>query len=358
LRFRPSRDWCGASGDVEGGLPRAVASSQVKLRIVVIAALGLCLALYLLVYVGLGAVLSAASAIGWGGFAVLCLYSLSMFLLVGAAWYVLMPASPLGELRVFVWARMVRDAAGDVLPFSALGGIALGARAAMLHRVTPVLAIASTIVDVTTELLAQVAYIAIGLAILSVRAPRTSFASSVTKVVVIGLVLAVVASVLFVLLQRHGHRMTARLAARLLPRALSSTTAINDALDAIYASRARVALSSSIHLAAWVASSVTTWIAFRLIGVRVDLASVIAIESLVCAARSAAVLIPNALGVQEASYAVLAPLFGIEPQFALAVSLLKRARDIAVGVPILLIAQGVEGRHALAGNNSDVIDPK
>jgi glycosyltransferase 2 family protein len=51
--------------------------------------------------------------------------------------------------------------------------------------------------------------------------------------------------------------------------------------------------------------------------------------------------------VQEAAYAVLSPLFGIGADIGLAVSLLKRARDIAVGVPILLIWQAVEGRRAL-----------
>jgi hypothetical protein len=37
-----------------------------KLRIVVIAALGAALALYLIAFVGIGAVLSAAVAVGWG----------------------------------------------------------------------------------------------------------------------------------------------------------------------------------------------------------------------------------------------------------------------------------------------------
>jgi glycosyltransferase 2 family protein len=81
-------------------------------------------------------------------------------------------------------------------------------------------------------------------------------------------------------------------------------------------------------------------------GARIDLASVIAIESLVCAARSAAVFIPNALGVQEAAYAVLVPLFGVGAELGLAVSLLTRARGIAVGIPILLIWQAVEGQRA------------
>lgn len=318
-----------------------------NLRLVVIGTLGLCLSLYLVLYVGLGAVVSSAAAIGWGGFASLCLYSLCLFPLMGAAWQVLFPAPARADLRVLVWARMVRDSAGDVLPFSQFGGIVLGARAAVLHRVPSALAFASTIVDVTTELLGQIAYIAIGVAILIARAPRTSFAASVTKVVVIGFVLAVIGGALFVFLQRFGHRITGRLAARLLPRVLTSTGAVTDALDAIYASPVRVALSASIHLAAWVASSITTWIAFRLIGAHIGIVSVIAIDSLVGAAESAAVLVPHALGVQEATYAVLAPLFGVGAEFGLAVSLLKRARDIAVGAPILLIWQALEGRRAL-----------
>ena len=109
----------------------------------------------------------------------------------------------------------------------------------------------------------------------------------------------------------------------------------------------------ALHFAGWIASAIGTWIAFRLIGAPVDLAAVLAIESLVYATRSAAVLVPNALGVQEAAYAVLAPLFGVGAEFGLAVSLLKRARDIAVGVPILLIWQAVEGQRALAAGRPD-----
>jgi len=328
----------------------------VKFRIAIIAALGLALALYLVMYVGLGAVFDAAVAVGCGGFAILCLYALGLFLLLGAAWYVLLPDSSRTRPRVFVWARMVRDAAAEVLPFSQIGGMVLGARAAILHGVAPPMASASMIVDVTTEMLAQIAYIALGVVILSARAPRTSFAASLTTVFVIGLVVAALAGGLFLALQRYGHRLTARLAARLLPRAVATTAAVSAALDAIYRSPVRVGCSSALHLAGWIASAIGTWIAFRLIGVRVDLASVMALESLVYATRSAAVFIPNALGVQEAAYAVLAPLFGIGAEFGLAVSLLKRARDIAVGVPILAIWQALEGRRALTGGAGNVID--
>jgi hypothetical protein len=80
----------------------------------------------------------------------------------------------------------------------------------------------------------------------------------------------------------------------------------------------------------------------------------LAVEAFVGAVRSAAVVVPNGLGVQEATYALLAPLLGVGAEFGLAVSLLKRARDIVLGVPILLISQTVEGRRMLAG--AEVID--
>ena len=292
-----------------------------KIRVVVVAALGLALAFYLVAYVGLGAVFAAAVAVGWGGFTILCLYGLAMFLLLGAAWCALTPSSTPAQLPVYTWARMVRDAAAEVLPFSQLGGMVLGVRAAILHGVAAPLASASMIVDVTTEMLAQFVYIALGVLLLSTRVSENSVALPLVRIFVIGL-------------------------------AIAATAAVTAALDAIYSSHLRVGLSAVLHLVGWIASAIGTWIALRMMGTHVALTSVLAIESLVYATRSAAFLVPNALGVQEAAYAVLAPLFGIGAQFGLAVSLLKRARDLAVGIPILLIWQGFEGQRALAGKAS------
>jgi glycosyltransferase 2 family protein len=319
-----------------------------KIRIVIIAALGVALALYLVVFAGAGAVFSAALAIGWSGFAVLCLYALGLFIVLGAGWYSLLPAEEVANLWVFVRARMVRDAATEVLPFAQLGGIVLGARAAILQGVELPVAFASTVVDVTTELMAQIGFVALGLVILSVHAPRTAYAASLTTVSVIGLGVAAIGAGLFVALQRYGQWMTGKLGAGLLRGAGATGASVAAIFDTIYGSRARVAWSATLHLGGWIASAIGTWICFRLIGTRIDLISVLAIEALVCAARSAAVFVPNALGVQEAAYALLAPLFGVGAEFGLAVSLLKRARDIAVGVPILLVWQAAEGRRALA----------
>ena len=56
-----------------------------------------------------------------------------------------------------------------------------------------------------------------------------------------------------------------------------------------------------------------------------------ALEALLCTLRSIAAFVPAAMGVQEAGYAMLAPLFGLPAEMGLAVSLLKRAREIVLG---------------------------
>ena len=317
-----------------------------KLRFALLAAVGVALALYLVRYVGWHAVLSAAATIGWTGFALFCLGALALFVLLGTAWQVLLPAALAPRLRVLIGARLVRDAGAEVLPLSQLGGIALGVRAAMLQGMSAALASASMIVDVTAEMLAQIAYAVLGVAILLARVPRSSQVTSLTSACVIGLLLAAVAAGLFITVQRRGGRITARFARKLLRSAGHTFTGVGRALEIIYRSPARVVLSGALHLAAWVGNGAVVWLGFRLIGAHIDVAAAIAIESLVYAIRSAGAFVPNALGVQEGAYLVLGPLFGVPPDLALAISVLKRARDIAIGVPVLLSWQAAEGRRA------------
>jgi len=69
---------------------------------------------------------------------------------------------------------------------------------------------------------------------------------------------------------------------------------------------------------------------------------VIALESLIFALRGAAFVVPGAIGVQEAGYVLLGPLLGLDPQAAVALSLIKRARDVVIGLPSLVAWQAVE----------------
>jgi hypothetical protein len=72
---------------------------------------------------------------------------------------------------------------------------------------------------------------------------------------------------------------------------------------------------------------------------------VLTLESLMSAVRSVVFMTPGALGFQEGAHVLVAPLFGLGAGSGLALSLLKRAKDIAIGVPALLAWQAAEGRR-------------
>jgi uncharacterized membrane protein YbhN (UPF0104 family) len=105
-----------------------------------------------------------------------------------------------------------------------------------------------------------------------------------------------------------------------------------------------LAASTGWHLLAWIGAGGGTFLSFQLIGGDISLLDAIALEALLCALRSIATPVPAAIGVQEWGYAMLAPLFGLPAEMGLAVSLLKRAREIVLGVPALLYWQAYEGR--------------
>ncbi|MBV8978910.1 MAG: flippase-like domain-containing protein [Alphaproteobacteria bacterium] len=302
--------------------------------------IGLAIALYVIAHVGFAAVIAALTSVGWAGLGFLCLFGLAQFLVLGAAWFCLMPK---GRLPLFVWGRMVRDAAGEVLPFSQLGGIVIGIRALSLSGMGTADASASAIVDVTTEMMAQIVFILIGAALLAMRS-----AGSLPPGTPAGIVVVLAGSLAFVVLQRRGIALAEKLAARYLPAMAAHTRDFRGRVQAIYANPARLAASSGLHLIGWTASAFGVWLSVRLIGGRIGWTGAIAIEAVLCALRSAAFVVPGALGVQEAGYAMMMPLFGLPPELGLAVSLLKRAREIVIGGPVLLVWQGLEGRRALA----------
>ena len=98
-----------------------------------------------------------------------------------------------------------------------------------------------------------------------------------------------------------------------------------------------------LHLACWVAGALEVWVALRLAGRPLDFAVVLVIESLLYAIRTVAFAIPNAVGVQEGAYILVGGAFGLTPEMGLALSLLKRARDLLIGLPALGAWQALEG---------------
>ncbi|MDE2014713.1 MAG: flippase-like domain-containing protein [Alphaproteobacteria bacterium] len=326
-----------------------------KFGIVLAALAGLLGAAYLIFYVGFDAVLHAALSVGWGGFALLCLFGLGNFALLGMAWFLIVPPYRWHSAMTFAWSRAVRDSAGDVLPFSQLGGMVIGARAAILRGVGKSCAFASMVVDVTMEMLAQIVVIVAGLIILTLHLPGDVVRSPLVETTIVGILLGVLAAVAFVVVQRKGFAFFEHIAERFLPAAAAHAGTLDKAINRIHAEPLRMVGGFCVHVLGWLAGAFGTWLALTLIGSPLSFLDAIAIESLIGAARSAAVFVPAAIGIQEAGYAVLVPLFGLPADIGVAVSLLKRAQQLAVGAPILLGWQLAEGGHALAVKNGELL---
>ncbi|TMJ57469.1 MAG: hypothetical protein E6G81_12470 [Alphaproteobacteria bacterium] len=304
-------------------------------------------------YFGTGAVMRSLLAVGGLGFAAICAIHLVLMVVMGFAWWALMPGAPAWTA---IWGRLVRDSGSELLPLSQVGGYVLGARALALAGVSGTVAAASTIVDVTFEFVAQLAYTALGLGLLVQLQPDSAAATPV----MIGLAVAVVAAVAFLLVQRHGFDYFDRIA-RILgqgwaERSAAGAAALHAALRAIYRRPVGLWLCFLLHLVCWIASALEAWLVLRLAGEPLPFAAVLVLESMMYAVRTGAFVVPNAVGVQEGAYILLGAAFGLTPEMALALSLLKRARDIAIGLPSLGIWQALEGGRLWRRRGTGVAD--
>jgi uncharacterized membrane protein YbhN (UPF0104 family) len=72
------------------------------------------------------------------------------------------------------------------------------------------------------------------------------------------------------------------------------------------------------------------------------------LESLGQAARSAAFIIPGGLGAQEGAFLLIGGALGVPPEYALALSLVKRASQLLFGLPMLALWPFLERRRKVA----------
>jgi len=308
---------------------------------ILLALLGLAGAALLVLRFDAGQVLGAALSVGWLGFLLLLLWQGALFLVLGLAWAAVLPGV---RLPLLVWGRMVRDAATTCLPFSPVGGYVIGARAVTLRGAPWPTAAAGTVVDVTAEIMAQLLFALFGLLVLLLLQPGSGLAGPVAA----GLGAAVLLGVLAYAQRRRIGHAAHLLGRRLLGdwfRAQGGLEQLLREMERLYGSPVRLLAGTALHLLGWFGTGVGTWISLRLVGHPVDLVSVLALEALLDAVIAAAFIVPGAAGVQEAGYIGLGAVFGVPPDIALSVSLLRRAKDIGWGLPILGVWQWQEVRR-------------
>jgi putative membrane protein len=249
------------------------------------------------------------------------------------------------DLRHWFTIRVIRESVNGLLPVAQLGGNLVGIRLLMRHGVAGTAATAGTTIDVTLEALTQLIFTLAGIATLAALVPDGGWAPWVQG----GVAVMALGVVGFIAAQRlAGPRILDWIAGpltRRFPRLpVDSVRRLFAALHARQRQRGMLARATALHLLTLVLGVGETWLALAAMGRPTSLAEALVIESLGVAVRGAAFAVPGGLGVQEAGFVLIGTPFGIPPDQAIALSMVKRLRELAFGVPGLLAWQWLELR--------------
>lgn len=319
--------------------------------------LGIAVVTAIMVKLGIRPILDAFMRLGAVGFLEIVLAQIVVNLTLGLAWCAACPELGLGRA---IGARAVRDAVGNCLPFSQLGGMIVGVRATCKRRpkgsrkpsIGIAEAAATNIVDITTEVLGQIAFILLAIACLARHSGASKFViPALVSIIVIG-----IGAAGFIWTQHKGGALLHRIGRKLSDHFAHDWGALINSnihqfqtcLEALWARPGRIAMGAFLHLVAWSGGAGITYLALNLLGAQVSFISAIAIEGIVCGIMSASFVVPAALGVQEAAYIALGLMVGVNAENAVVISLLRRGRDLAIGLPVIMIWQVYEWRSLKA----------
>jgi len=318
-----------------------------KAVLAIFAILGVLSGACLVAWQGFAAVGDALRLAGFPCLAVICAFQLVPLSLCALAWRALFKGKR-PDSSSFIWFRWMRDAGGDILGIIPAGGEMIGIRAMTRRGITTTTATASTVVDLTMEMTSQAAFTVLGCVLLLIERPGSHLISWTLA----GIATIIFLAGAFALAQRFGlFRLLENLAGRLAVNQgwshLPDLGGLHDRIHAIYADRPGIARAVSIHFIAWIVGIGEAGIILAFMGVPMGVASLIMLESLTYALRSAAFFVPAAAGVQEGGYILVGAALGLGPEFALALSLMKRARELTLGVTGLVVWQSIEGNSLL-----------
>ncbi|QCE33699.1 HpnL family protein [Acetobacteraceae bacterium] len=308
--------------------------------------------LYLAINHDINAIFHSLLRVGFVGFSSLLLLSLLNYPILALAWKRTTP-----ELGFFqlLCSRIIRDSAAACLPFSQVGGILIGTYATITFfskkqsrflskNEKRNIATASNLIDITIEAMAQVIFILTALFLLCVthRSEDTYF-----KTVGASALILAISLLLFAWLQSHfGH-----LSRFLIPKIRNQKwkrffkqklLRLGIQFSKIWDKPFQIIQGLFFHYLAWIFSASLTWVALFLLSSHISWLNCLILEGISCAIISTFFFVPTSIGVQEGAYISLGLLFGIPAEISFSLSLLRRGREIFVGVPALLWWEGHE----------------
>jgi putative membrane protein len=251
--------------------------------------------------------------------------------LSSAAWRSLF-AGPTPEVAACFRLRLIREGIDSLFPVAQIGGEVVAARMLAKRGIDAAQAGASVIVDVSLEVLAQTVFLLGGVGTLSILAGGGRSTEWLGT-----LALTAIAAGGFLLAQRFGllrllEMLADRIGGQFPDLANLSLTGLHAAAEAFYRGRRALLRSTLLHVVSWSLGALETWIVLAALGVRASFPQALVAESLGMAARTAGFAIPGALAVQEGGFALAALSVGLPDAAGLSLSLVKRAREVLVGI--------------------------
>ena len=286
--------------------------------------------------IGFARIAEEVRSVGWGLLGIVAVH-VGQLAFCALAWHALL--SDLGGARrppflELFGLRWIRESIDSLLPVAQVGGEVAAARLLIRDELSLPVAGASIIADVTIETLTQAVFTIMGLALIFTLVEP----GDVMRWALLGLAIALAFGALAVFAQRWGgvklfEKLLLAIADKTGWNRLGGVAGLDDALKDVYRLRNRLSLAGLHHLMAWSLGAGEVFIAAWALGYRIDLGQAFVIESLAQAVRSAFFFVPGAVGVQEGGFVLLAELFGIPPDAAISISLTKRVRELALGLP-------------------------
>lgn len=282
-------------------------------------------------------ILAATRMVG-AGLALIVGWRLVSLALIALGWRQLFDARDRPLVIRAMLARWICEAVNTLLPVAQVGGeIARGRIITRWAALPASIAVATIIVDMTLNLAGQFVLALVGAWHVWRTGERAPLELAVACLAaLVPLILLAIAQTPAVLNRAH------RGFARLTGNAPVAGSALAAGVRAVYGRGAGLSSAVCFHLVAAFSRVVEGWIVLRLMGSAIGVGDAVMVEGLSAALRTAAFLLPAGLGVQEGALLVLCGWIGVPPSQALALALIKRAREIAVGSAGLLVWLGLE----------------
>jgi putative membrane protein len=304
--------------------------------------------IFLLIREGIGPVASAIARTGWLLLAVI-FYHLIQTLSDAAGWLVLIPKRHRISLFISFCIHWICESINNLVPTGRVGGDIVLTRIAAALGVPLQIATAAMFVDITVGVATKVVLLLGASVLLVTKTARQDLALPALVAAVLG----VVGASGFYAVQRLGiFRVSAKLAARLARSPeweplIRSGEALDEAIRQVYTRRDQLAACCFFWTLSWVIACGEIWLTLWAVGWQTGFTTAVILETTVVAVRNAAFLVPGAVGVQEAGYVFIGSLLGLPGDIALALSLIRRTRELLLGIPGLIGWHLLETRRLL-----------